>query len=98
MFDRFLILERGLNVVPGGLRELALMINIQKLFSLLWIQIESVAAHKLQGIPWRRIVTGGNGDPSICFEPGHRQLETGRGTNSQIDDLTTRGEQPGHRC
>ena len=98
VFDRVLILDRGFYLLPCGLGELALMVNIQKLFGLLGVQIESIATNKLQCIPGGRIVTGGNGDSSIRFEPGHGQLETGRRTNSKINNLTTRCEQPGYDC
>ena len=98
VFDRVLMLDGGLDLFPRRLGKLSLMVNVQKLVGLLRIQIEAVAAYKLQGIPLRRIVTGRNGDTSIRFEPGHRQLETGSGTNVEIDDLTTGREQSGYHC
>ena len=67
VFDRVVILDGGLDVIPSSLGKLSLMKNVQKLFSLLRVQIESIAAHKLQRIPLRRIVTGSRGDTSISF-------------------------------
>ncbi len=62
------MLNGGLDLVPRRLGKFTLMENVQKLLGLLRIQIEAVAANKLQRIPLRRIVTGRNGDTSIRFE------------------------------
>src|SRR5713226_8311312 len=96
VLDRILMLDGGLDVVPSGLRKLSLMEDVQKLFGLLRIQIQTIATNKLQRIPLRRIVTGGDGDASVGFEPSHRQLQAGCRTNTKINDLTSCSEQSGH--
>src|SRR5215510_8413023 len=50
--------DRRLNTVPTYFDKFALVIDIQQLFSLTRIQIETIGPHKLQSIPLGRIVPG----------------------------------------
>ena len=96
VFDRVLMFDGGLDFVPRSLGKFSLMVNVQKLFGLLRIQIQAVAANKLQRIPLRRIVTSSDSHSSVGLEPGHGQLQAGCRTNSKVDYLATRGQQSGH--
>src|SRR5437899_1113962 len=96
MFDWILILNRTADLVPDGLGKLALMEYVQELFGLHRIEIKAVAAHKLQRVPVRWIVTCGDSDAPVSFEPGDCQLQTRCRANAQIDYLRTGGEQSRH--
>src|SRR3989442_8163046 len=98
VFDWVLMLDGGPDPVPSGLGKLSLMENVQKLFGLHGIQIKTIAANKLQRIPWRRIMTSSHGNPSVSIEPGYRRLQAGRRTDAKIDNLTTRSQKSGHNC
>ncbi len=71
VLDRVLILDGGFDIVPGGLGKLSLMENVQEFFGLQGIQIKAIVTDKLQSIPWRGIMTSGDGNPSVSLEPGY---------------------------
>src|SRR5258708_25033816 len=96
MFDRILMLNRTLDLVTGSLGKLALVEYVQELFGLHRIKVEAVAAHKLQRVPVRWIVTRGDSDAPLGFEPGDCQLQTRCRANAQIDYLAAGGEQSRH--
>ena len=67
-------------------------LTLEQFFRLLRIEIETVAANKLQRVPLPGIVTGGDRNATICLEPLNRQLHARRRTNTEVDNFTTRGE------
>jgi hypothetical protein len=71
VLDRILRLYGRLDLVPGSLSKLSLVEYVLELFCLRGILIKSIAAHKFQRVPLRWIVTGGDCDATIRFEPGN---------------------------
>src|SRR5690349_8574101 len=79
--------------VPRDFSKFSLMENVQQFFRFRRIQVEPVAAYELQRVPLRWIVTRGNRDSTVGFQPGDSQLQTGRWTNAEIDHFTASGQQ-----
>ena len=88
-----LLLYQRVDLIPFGLSKLSLVENVQELLGLHGVQVKTIATHKLQRVPLRRIVTGGNSDTAIGLKPVHRQLQTRCGANAEIDHLTTSSQQ-----
>src|SRR5882724_6119113 len=72
VLDWVLKLYGRLDLVPGSLGKFSLMEYVQELFGLHGIQIKSITAHKFERVPLRWIVTGGDCDATIRFEPCNR--------------------------
>src|SRR2546423_2882542 len=79
--------------LPTGLRELALMEDVQKLVGLQGVEVEAVAAHELERVPGLRVVPGGYRDSAVRAEPLDRELKARRRTDAQVYGLATRSEQ-----
>src|SRR5688500_10310872 len=83
-FDRVCSLDCLPDRVPRRFRKFTLMKNVEQFFALRWVEIEPVAANKLQRVPLPRIVTGSDRNPTVSLEPLNRQLHARRWTDAEV--------------
>src|SRR5678816_1065510 len=88
----------GLDGVPAGLQKLALMIDVQKLFTLGGIQIKTISPDKFQGVPLRRIVSRSDCDSPVGPQKVERELHARSRADSQVNYLASSRQQARTYC
>ena len=66
-----------LEFLPISLQILAVVVDLEQLLALLRAQIHTVTAKELEGIPFHRIVSGGDDDGAGCTQLGKVHTDAG---------------------
>jgi hypothetical protein len=69
MFDCVFAAYVGLDLLPGNFGEFALVINIEKLFSLGGAQVEAVIPDKFEGIPGHGVMSRSDRNATLRPKP-----------------------------
>jgi hypothetical protein len=78
----------------GGAAEIALMIQVQQFAALVAVEEQAFGVEELEGVVFRRIVGGGDGDAAARAGCAHVDLEGGRGQDADVHDFAAGRQQP----